>query len=85
MMFVLALLAAIGFCFNIWLYFDDIRYRGGALDKVYKDEGITDLMTSPPPQRREVSTPNESFLTYKKDKNNREALKRSMARSSMAF
>jgi hypothetical protein len=83
MMFVLALLAAFGFCFNIWLYFDDIKNRDSALHKVYKDEGITDLMTSPPPQRREVPKATDSFLQYKQVKGNRDVLKRSMARASM--
>ena len=49
-------LSLIGLCINIWLYVDDIKYRGGILDKVdngnsaeAEDEKLKvgDFMTSP--------------------------------------
>ena len=47
-------LAAIGVCLNVWLYIDDIKNRGGLLDKVDKGETIKELTASPTPttQRR---------------------------------
>lgn len=57
-MILLTAFAFIGFMFNIWLYVDDLKNRGGQLDKVpsSKDDGeggITDMMTSPATGRRQ--------------------------------
>ena len=41
------LLAIIGICFNLLLYFDDIKNRGGILNKVDKGEKLEDLMATP--------------------------------------
>lgn len=42
-------LSAIGFCLNVWLYIDDLKNRGGILDKVDRgeDDEPQDLLTSP--------------------------------------
>jgi len=46
-MLTLAGFAMIGLIFNIWLYVDDIKNRGGVLDEIKKK--VKDMMTSPPP------------------------------------
>lgn len=51
-MLMLAAFAACGFVLNIWLYFDDIRYRGSVLNNVDKGEQLAELMTSPPAERK---------------------------------
>lgn len=43
----LGTLSLIGMAFNIWLYFDDIKYRGSILNNVPKT--IEEMMTSPKP------------------------------------
>lgn len=54
----LGALATIGFLFNIWLYFDDIRNRNGVLNNV--PVMTTEAMvTSPTPQRKSF-VPNEN-------------------------
>ena len=40
-------LAVIGICLNLWLYFDDLKYRGGILNKVDRGEQLADLTASP--------------------------------------
>jgi len=40
-------LALIGICLNLWLYFDDLKNRGGILNKVDKGETLEELMASP--------------------------------------
>ena len=42
-------LSIIGFCINVWLYFDDLKNRGGVLDKIDNGDGdkMGDLVTSP--------------------------------------
>lgn len=41
-------LACVGIVFNVWLYIDDLRNRGGILDKVDNGEDdLTALMTTP--------------------------------------
>lgn len=49
----MALLAGIGLCANVILYYDDINNRGGVLNKVDKSAELKELMTSPPPGRRD--------------------------------
>ena len=58
-MMLLSAFATVGFCFNIWLYVDDLKNRDGQLDKVPKpkgegegDGGLTDMMTSPTTARK---------------------------------
>ena len=46
-MMFFALLAAIGICFNVWLYIDDLKNRKGILDAVDKGENLEDLMSTP--------------------------------------
>ena len=41
------LLAIIGICFNLLLYVDDIKNRGGILNRVDKGEKLEDLMATP--------------------------------------
>ena len=40
-------LAVIGILLNLLLYFDDLKNRGGILNKVDKGEQLTELMASP--------------------------------------
>jgi MFS family permease len=44
----------VGFLCNAYLYYIDIKYYNGILNKVDKGEKITDLMTSPVETRREL-------------------------------
>ena len=53
-------LSAIGIVFNVWLYIDDLKNRGGILDKVDEGDGVGDLMTSPVPEKRRKFDPNEA-------------------------
>ncbi len=83
--FFWVVLAAIGCLLNCWLYFEDINHNGGILNKVHKGDQIQDLMTSPKPEERrkieqdpEISDAAKGYLL---DKNNRSALKRSMAQA----
>ena len=43
-MALLASLAMCGTALNIWLYCDDIRNRGGQLDKVHGPESVTEII-----------------------------------------
>jgi MFS family permease len=47
LMMYYCVLAMIGIFFNVWLYFDDLRNRGGILDKVDDGENLQELMTTP--------------------------------------
>jgi len=92
----LAGFATIGFCVNLWLYLDDIKNRNSVLNEIKKkNEGLTTMMTSPPPTRRSL-VPNkgedgEEIPTgvavdiYAENKSTRDALKRSMARRAGEF
>ena len=40
-------LACVGIVFNVWLYIDDLRNRGGILDAVDTGENLNELMTTP--------------------------------------
>lgn len=52
-MMTLAGFATIGLCMNLWLYLDDIKNRNSVLNEIKKkDEGLANMMTSPPPKRR---------------------------------
>ena len=48
-MMYFSLLACIGIFFNVWLYFDDIRNRGGILDAIDDGSGQNNeaLMSTP--------------------------------------
>lgn len=51
--FFLGSLSLVGLGFNIWLYIDDIKNRGGVLNNVATT--VEEMMTSPkPPPRREM-------------------------------
>jgi len=52
-------LSCIGFLINMWIYFDDLKYRGGVLDKVDKGDaaselegGVENFMQSPTMEQR---------------------------------
>lgn len=80
------MLTAVGLVLNIWLYFVD-RKMGGVLTKVNKGETLTDLITSPPPaQRKEIAKNSEihdNVKDYLLNRDQRNALKRSMAKHTM--
>jgi hypothetical protein len=76
----------VGFICNAYLYYIDIKYYNGILNKVQNGEQIEDLMTSPTVSRKELIRDNESksqhhqnLLDYKIDKSSRNTLKKSMA------
>lgn len=46
----LGALSLIGMILNIWLYYDDIKNRGGVLNNV--PAAVQDMMASPPTERR---------------------------------
>ena len=88
-------LAVIGICLNLWLYFDDLKNRGGILNKVDKGEALTELMASPTKDtkrraqqmREELAAQGDestkaALLNYKTDKESRSSLRRSLARNS---
>lgn len=52
LMMYFCFLSAIGIVFNVWLYIDDLKNRGGILDRVDEGENIADLMTSPVADKR---------------------------------
>lgn len=98
MMYFVAL-AAIGIVFNVWLYIDDLRNRGGILDKVDEGENLQELMTSPTGDNRRKfeeddgnddaemhvdhdETVKQGLLEYKKNKEMRDSLRRSVAKNS---
>jgi hypothetical protein len=70
---------------NIWLYFEDKR-TGQILTKVNRGEAISDLITSPlNSQRREIAENpdmHENLKDYLLNKDQRTALKRSMAKQT---
>ena len=45
-------IACCGIVFNVWLYFDDLKNRGGILDAVDTGENLEELMTSPLPSEK---------------------------------
>ena len=91
-MVILAVFAALGFIVNIFVYIDDIRNRGSMLNKVHTDDNLEALMTSPTGERKVdegqasqfVDSGNLYLTQGYSDGNARDALKRSIARSSMA-
>lgn len=52
LMMYYSLLGVIGIFFNCWLYFDDLRNRGGILDKVDTGENLGELITTPVPEEK---------------------------------
>lgn len=52
LMMYFSVLACCGIFFNVWLYFDDIRNRGGILDAVDNGENLEQLMSTPVPKNR---------------------------------
>jgi MFS family permease len=78
----------IGIILNTWLYIEDIKNNGGQLNKVHHGDAIEDLLKSPTREERrkiegddEIPDNNKEYLLKK---GARDALKRSMARRSMA-
>lgn len=78
----------LGLAQNAYLYYIDIKYHDGILNKVDRGEQLTDLMTSPvqTKSRKELmresmgkSKDRASLLNYKLDSASRNELKRSMA------
>lgn len=76
----------IGFVCNAYLWYIDIKYYDGVLNKVDSGDEIQDLITSPTIDRKELirasqakDMTRQSLLDYKLDKSNRETLKKSMA------
>ena len=51
-MIYFSLLSCCGIVFNVWLYIDDIRNRGGILDKVDNGENLEELMSTPVAKNR---------------------------------
>jgi len=85
MMFFVAV-NCIGFCCNAYLYYIDIKYYDGVLDKVDQGDTVEELLTSPKEGRRELikksqskSMARQSLLDYKLDSSSRNTLKKSMA------
>jgi hypothetical protein len=78
----------VGTFLNIWLYFEDIKNNGGMLNKVHKGDAIADLMQSPTGKERKTIEANpeisEQTKQYMLHPGARDALKKSMARRSMA-
>jgi hypothetical protein len=74
-----------GLCCNIALFVADKR-NGSVLSKVIKGEALTDLITSPPSDKRREIAHNESMSDNVKDyllnKDQRNALKRSIAKQT---
>lgn len=72
----------VAFLVGIALYIIDLR-DGGILNKVDKGQTIIDLMTSPKPEERRKIAENteiqENLKDYMLNKNQRNALRRSMA------
>lgn len=78
---------SVGLLSNVALYYVDIKYYGGVLDKVDKGDDLTDLITSPAPGtkgdiiRASMSKGREAarLAQYKTDDDVRASLKRSLA------
>lgn len=75
----LSLLAFFGFCgflINIWLYLDDIRNRGGVLDKVISDkkEELDKGMETPKITRQDLNVEQQAMfegdVEFKPDREN---------------
>jgi hypothetical protein len=79
----------VGIVLNTWLYYEDINNNGGTLNKVHKGDAIQDLLTSPTVGERRKIEENEDLSAnareYLTNQGNRDALKRSMAKRSMAY
>lgn len=90
-------LSLIGAIFNVWLYLDDIKNRGGVLNNVAKP--VQEMMTSPEMPRRDDPAPTapvdylkaeaeivpEGTVVFEMDPNARQALKRSIGKLSGSF
>ena len=53
-MVFLAFCAFLGFLINLWLLYDDLKYRNGILYKVDKGTEIAELTTSPTGEKRRL-------------------------------
>ena len=78
----------VGFFTNAYLYYIDIKYHDGILNRVDDGQAIADLMTSPVQDRKALlkesmgrSQDRQVLVDYQLDRNSRTALKRSMATS----
>ena len=82
------MVCVVGIALNTWLYIEDIRNNGGQLNKVHKGDGIEEMLKSPSREERRQITENENIdennKEYLLNKGARDALKRSMAKRSMA-
>lgn len=82
------MICVVGILLNIWLYIEDIKNNGGQLNKIHKGDAIEDLLKSPTrEERRQVAEDpdiTDKTREYLLHKGARDALKRSMAKRSMA-
>lgn len=80
----------VGIVLNVWLYIEDIRNNNGQLNKVHRGDAIEDLINSPTGGERkkleiEQNTElDERTKIYLLRASARDALKRSIAKRSMA-
>lgn len=87
--FFWAMICVVGIVLNTWLYFEDIRNNGGQLNKIHKADGIEQMIMNSPDreERRQIEADGDidpQSKEYLLHKGARDALKRSMARRSMA-
>lgn len=90
------LLGGIGLCLNLVLYFDDIKNRGGVLNRVDKVEELDELMATPTVAKRDKAqqmreelaaqgddSTKAALLNYKTDKTLRDSLRRSVGQQEI--
>ena len=88
--FFWACVCVVGTALNTWLYFEDINNNGGQLNKIHKGDNIQDLLTSPTGgERKRLEIQNSQDIApqskqYLLQPGARDALKKSMAKRSMA-
>lgn len=89
-------LGCIGLCLNLVLYFDDLKNRGGVLNRVDKAEELDTLMASPTTDNRKKAqqmreelaaqgddSTKAALLNYKTDKALRDSLRRSVGQQAL--
>lgn len=76
----------IGFMCNTYLYYIDIKYFDGVLNRVDQGDKIEDLLTSPIQKRKDLIKASQakpmarqSLIDYKLDRSARDTLKKSLA------
>ena len=67
-------LAVIGILLNLLLYFDDLKNRGGILNRVDKGEKLEDLMATPKTETKNKARQMREELAAKGDESTRAAL-----------